>query len=115
MAEANLELKVEQQGTVAIVTLNGPVDSATHDEFKNTLDPLFARPAPHVVLDCAGMTYINARAWRCWPSIIARPCWTAVDGGVQRESQIVAPSICWAGKVLRCFDTREQALAAMQT
>ena len=115
MAEATLEVKIEQQGAVTIATLNGPVDSATHDEFKNALDPIFGKPAPHIVLDCSGLTYINSKGLallaKYHRAAMLDRGWMSVCNVNRKIVRTI--DLLGMGKILRCFNSRDEAIAAM--
>ena len=115
MAEATLDVKFEQNGKVKIVSLFGPIDSATHDYFKNTMDPLFLTPGAFVLIDCTGLTYINSKGL----SLLARyhrACLVTFGAmsvcNVNRKL-VRTMDLLGLGKILKFYENREQALAAM--
>lgn len=57
---ATLHFDVEEQNGVRIIHVSGPLDSATYDQFKAFLDPMFHEHGVHIVLDCRGLTYVNS-------------------------------------------------------
>lgn len=61
MAEAVLTIQMENLNGTQIVRVSGPLDSVTYDQFKHTLDPLVVQPKVRIVLDCAGLTYVNSK------------------------------------------------------
>ncbi|HPT16471.1 MAG TPA: STAS domain-containing protein [Kiritimatiellia bacterium] len=62
MSEAILHFEIEdREGGVRVVHVSGPLDSATYDQFKKFMDPQVNRPQLRLVLDCAGLTYVNSR------------------------------------------------------
>jgi anti-sigma B factor antagonist len=62
MSSANLTTEFEERDGVHVVRLSGPLDSMTHDQVKNLLDPLVNKPHVHMVLDCQSVTYVNSRS-----------------------------------------------------
>lgn len=61
MAGPNLDIHVEPRDDVTLVSLNGPVDSATFDQFKQTLDPLCKGGGIKLVLNCRNLSYMNSK------------------------------------------------------
>jgi anti-anti-sigma factor len=116
MADATLDIKVEEKEQVKIVTLTGPVDSATHDQFKTTLDPIFMAPSANVVIDCLGLTYINSKGL----SLLARyhrNCY-ASQGKMAvcnvNQKLIRTMDLLGLGKILKFYENRNAALASMR-
>ena len=115
MAAPNLEIYVEKEGAVTVVTLDGPVDSATFDQFKETLDPICKAPGSRVVLDCHKLTYINSKGIGLLASHHRN---SLMHLGSMHlcglNTKIVKTmDLLGLGKRLKLFDTREEALAAM--
>jgi len=110
-----LEVKVEQTDAVIIVTLSGPVDSATKDIFKDSLDPIFKSKGIKVLFDCEGLTYMNSRALGLLSSY-RRRCY--VNGGKLALSKLNTKivrtmDLLGLGKLLKRYDTNEEAIAAL--
>ena len=61
MAEAVLTTHIENRDGVQLVHVSGPLDSMTHDQIKNLLDPMISQPNVHIVLDCENLTYVNSK------------------------------------------------------
>lgn len=61
MTSALLTLEQEEREGIYIVHAAGPLDSLTHDQFRDYLDPLVNQPHARIVLDCAGLRYVNSR------------------------------------------------------
>jgi len=57
-----LDISVAKDGQVDIALIDGPVDSATIDVFKERLDAVCNHPGAKVLLDCHQLTYLNSRA-----------------------------------------------------
>ena len=113
--DSTLEVKVEQTDALFIVTLKGPVDSATKDVFKDNLDPVFRQKGVIVLFDCEGLTYMNSRALGLLSSY-RRRCY--VNGGrlalSKLNTKIVRTmDLLGLGKLLKRYDTNEEAIAAL--
>lgn len=114
MANPDLKMYTEQIGNVAVVTVAGPVDSATIEQFRIALDPVAAKPGAYVLLDCQDMTYINSRGL----GLLAkyhRTCfghlgWFALCN-VNRKL-VRTMDLLGLGSLLKFYDTRDLALAA---
>ncbi|MBP1589209.1 MAG: STAS domain-containing protein [Kiritimatiellae bacterium] len=61
MAESQITTTLEQVDGIQVVHVAGPLDSMTHESFKNFLEPLVSQPRTRVVLDCAKLTYVNSK------------------------------------------------------
>lgn len=61
MSEAALKIDIEDREGVRLVHVSGPLDSMTHDQFKNFMDPIINKSRARVVLDCQNLTYVNSR------------------------------------------------------
>ena len=61
MTAASLKVEMEDRDGIHLVHVSGPLDSITHDDFKNQMDALLARPPVRVVMDCENVTYVNSR------------------------------------------------------
>ena len=116
MGKFDLEVMVSNEGTVQVVTLQGPVDSATLDGFKAKLDPVCAQPGAQVVLDCRGLTYLNSRSigllmkyHRGLQVSRGRLVLCGLNQKLVRTLDLLQ-----IGKALALYPTREEALAAMR-
>ncbi len=116
MAGPTLDIVVEQNGKVTIASVSGPVDSVTHDQFKGALDPIFLAPGAYVVLDCAGLTYINSKGLsllaRYQRSCMSSHGWMSVCN-VNRKL-VRTMDLLGLGKILKFYESRDEALSAMQ-
>ena len=63
MQDGELKLVVEARDGVMLIHVNGPLDSATYEQFKAFMDPIIAQPHVLIVLDCRNLTYVNSRVW----------------------------------------------------
>jgi len=60
-ADTHLKVYAEQDGEFTVVTLVGPVDASTFDQYKDELDPVFKDGAPLIAVDCGSLSYINSK------------------------------------------------------
>jgi anti-anti-sigma factor len=61
MAEAVLTTQIENRDGIQLVHVSGPLDSMTHDQFKELLDPMVNQSHVRIVLDCTNLTYVNSK------------------------------------------------------
>ena len=61
MSEAVLTTQIENRDGIQVIHVAGPLDSMTHDRFKDLLDPLVNQARTRIVLDCQNLTYVNSR------------------------------------------------------
>ncbi|HOE00610.1 MAG TPA: STAS domain-containing protein [Kiritimatiellia bacterium] len=61
MAEAVLTTQIENRDGVQVIHVSGPLDSMTHDRFKDLLDPLVNQSKMRIVLNCENLTYVNSK------------------------------------------------------
>ena len=86
-------------------------------DFKKTLDPIFSSPGAYVLLDCKKLTYINSRGLgllvNYHRSSFANHGWFSVCN-VDRKT-VRTMDLLGLGKLLKFYDTRDEALADMKT
>ena len=61
MADAVLTTQIENRDGVQVVHVSGPLDSMTHDGFKDLMDPLVNQARIRLVLDCEHLSYVNSK------------------------------------------------------
>ena len=61
MTGGSLTTETEDRDGIRIIHLTGPLDSVTHDLFKDMMDELAMQPHVRVVLDCEHLAYVNSR------------------------------------------------------
>ena len=61
MTAASIKIEMEERNGIHLVHVSGPLDSITHDDFKNQIDALMAKPHVRVVMNCENVTYVNSR------------------------------------------------------
>lgn len=115
MSKTELEVTVWNEGGVQIALLDGPVDSAMIDVFKDKLDPLCNLPGNKVVIDCASLTYLNSRAigllvkyHRTLSMSRGRLVVCGLNPKLVRTLELLQ-----LGKALQIVENREKALVAL--
>ena len=117
MPGSSLSVGVEQVGRVTVAVLTGPIDSATLDHFKQGMDAVALKPEPTLILvDCTGLTYVNSKGLAMFTGYHRR-CF-AERGyfalcNVNRKL-VRTMDLLGLGRVLKFYETRDEALAAMQ-
>jgi anti-anti-sigma factor len=61
MAEAVLTTQIENRDGIQLVHVSGPLDSMTHDQFKDLLDPMVNQSRMRIILDCTNLSYVNSK------------------------------------------------------
>ena len=61
MAEAVLTTQIENRDGIQLIHVSGPLDSMTHEQFKNLLDPMVNQSHVRIVLDCEQLSYVNSK------------------------------------------------------
>ena len=61
MSDAVLTTQIESREGVQVIHISGPLDSMTHDRFKDLLDPMVSQPRVRIVLDCENLSYVNSK------------------------------------------------------
>ncbi|MBU0677698.1 MAG: STAS domain-containing protein [Verrucomicrobia bacterium] len=110
---ATLDLQVEDKERLTIVTVSGPVDSATFAQFKEALDPLFRKRGHAILMDCKDLTYVNSTALGL---LLAYHRTSLVNTGhfvlcSVNPKVIRTMELLGIGKRLKTFDSREEALS----
>ncbi len=117
MSRAELDVYTEEQGSVIVVTLAGPVDSATFEKFKGELTRLsVGQPAPNLAIDCKQLSYINSKGIGLLASLhrqmmiqMGNIALFGVSARILKTLELLG-----LGKRLRIFDTREEAIASFE-
>lgn len=116
MSKLELEVTVSKEGDIDIALLDGPVDSATLDGFKEKLDPICNHPGNKVLIDCAHLTYLNSRSigllvkyHRSLSLTRGRLVFCNLNSKLVRTLELLQ-----LGKALKICTTREEALELMR-
>ncbi len=116
MSKPLLEVEIQSEGNVSIAVIRGPVDSATIDLFKDSLDPICLPQGARVLLDCKGLTYLNSRAigllMKYHRSLMVTRGRLALCG--LNEKLVRTLDLLQLGKSLVSYPTREEALVALK-
>jgi anti-sigma B factor antagonist len=116
MSKPILDVMVQQESGITIAVIQGPVDSATIDLFKELLDPVCLPKGARVVLDCRHLSYLNSRAigliMKYHRGLMLTRGRLAL---CQLNEKLVRTlDLLQMGKSLVTFPTREEALAALR-
>lgn len=116
MGEWVLDVAVEQVGSVTVVSLSGPIGTSTLEKFKQEVDPLLRKAAPHILLDCAGLTYINSKGLALLTNYHRRCYADRGRLGLCNVNDRLAKTIelLKLGTILKFYASRDEALAAMK-
>ncbi len=117
MAQAELNVYTEDVDGVTVVTLAGPVDSATFDQYKSELDRLCrTETAPRLAIDCRQLSYINSKGIGLLANlhrqVMIQMGNIALFGLSSRIMKTL--ELLGLGKRLRIYDSREEALASFR-
>lgn len=114
MAEAVLTLQIENRNGIQLIHVSGPLDSMTHDQFKDQLDPLINQPRVRIVLDCEHLTYVNSKGL----ALLGRYQRIAIQNlsffGIAGLNRRITKTIELLGmsKLVRLYMTVEEAMQA---
>jgi anti-anti-sigma factor len=61
MVDAVLTTQLENRDGIQLIRVSGPLDSMTHDQFKDLLEPMVNQSKVRIVLDCENLTYVNSK------------------------------------------------------
>ncbi|HMP72594.1 MAG TPA: STAS domain-containing protein [Kiritimatiellia bacterium] len=116
MSERDLEVIVNDEQGVTTIFVDGPVDSATIETFKNRLDPVCLKPAARILLDCSKLSYLNSRAIgllvKYHRSLVLTRGKFVLYGLNSRLVRTL--DLLQLGKMLISYPTRDEAIAAVQ-
>ena len=114
MVGERLNLNSEDCGGVQLIHVSGSWDAATHEQFRNLLEPLLEQPRLRLVLDCANLTYMNstgllllARGQRVTSQNGAFLGIAALNRRITRAIELLGMD-----KKMRLYSTVEEALQA---
>ena len=115
MARAELDIYTQTVDGVTVVTLVGPVDSATFNQYKEALDRLCrTESAPLLAIDCRQLSYVNSKGIGLLASlhrqVMIQMGNIALFGLSPRILKTL--ELLGLGKRLRIYETQEEALAS---
>ncbi len=114
MAQAELDVYTEVVDGITVLSLVGPVDSATFDDLKAALHPLNRGEASRCLVDCTRLTYINSKGIGLLANLhrqsMIQMGYVAFCGLTPRIMKTM--ELLGLGKRLHIFENRETALAS---
>ena len=117
MAEAVLTTQIENRDGVQLVHLSGPLDSVTHDQFKDLLDPIVNQSNVRLVLDCEQLSYINSKGL----ALLGRYQRISMQNlsfmGIAALNRRITKTIELLGmsRLVKLYDTGEEAIQAARS
>jgi anti-anti-sigma factor len=111
-----LEVGIETQGRVNIVTVKGPIDSATYEQFRQPVDTLTLNDGVYILVDCAGLTYVNSKGIGLLTSYHRKCFATRGWFGLCNVNRKIVKTmdLLGLGSFLIFYPTKEEGLKAMQ-
>lgn len=114
-ATESLQIDVSEERGVLVVSIKGPVDSITLDEFKGALDDVFKNAGAKVLLDCSHLKYINSRAtgmlMKYRRHVYAKGGRLALCGLDKKIGRML--DLLGLNKILRRYDSKDEAIQAL--
>lgn len=107
-------MKFEERAAGVVVSIASSLNGTSAPDLESTVSAIIDRGHSRIVLDCAGMTYLNSAGVRSL-LICAKKCRNASGGLALAALQPACRSILSVTgmlSVLECHDTSEAALAA---
>ena len=117
MTVTELTTESEDRGGIHLIHVSGPLDSISHDPFKNLLDPMLNQPRVRIVLDCENLTYVNSRGLTLFAHYQRSAASNLSFFGVAALSPRILKTIelLGMGKLVRLYPTVEEALRAAES
>ena len=114
MSPAKLNIEREDIEGINLLHLKGPLDSLTHDQFKEYLDPVAGEPHARIVLNCKGLSYINSRGITLLAHYQRTLSASLAFFGIANTNARILKAIELLGvaKLIRIYPTVDEALAA---
>lgn len=114
MAESILTTQIEDRNGIQLVHVSGPLDSMTHDRFKDLLDPIVARPKVRIVLDCENLSYVNSKGLALLGRYERITIENASFLGIAALNRRIAKTfeLLGMGKLMKLYPTVEEAMQA---
>ena len=117
MPSPNLEISEEQEGEITIVSISGPIDSVTFDEFKEAIHRYCNSPGARVLLDCEHLSYMNSKSLGVLAQYHRKTMSTMGFLGLCNLSNKITKTmdLLGLGRALKIFETRDEALSVIQS
>ncbi|MDR0994469.1 MAG: STAS domain-containing protein [Verrucomicrobiota bacterium] len=114
MADAVLTTQMEVQDGIQVVHISGPLDSVTHDQFKETLDPIIRKPHSKIVLDCEKLSYATSKGMALLGSYQRMALQNVSFLGIAGLNKRIVKTIelLGMGKLVKLYPTVEEAISA---
>lgn len=114
MAAADLSLNTENVEGIALVHVEGPLDSLTYEQFKSFIDELSTAPHARIILDCQGLSYVNSRGITLLAQFQRTLSANLAFFGIANANTRILKAIDKLGvaKLIRMYPTLDDALAA---
>lgn len=114
MSNAVLTTQIENRDGIQLVHVSGPLDSMTHDQFRDLLDPMINQPRVRIVLDCENLTYVNSKGLallgRYQRVIIQNLSFLGIAALNRRIVKTI--ELLGMGKLVKLYPTVEEAMQA---
>ncbi len=114
MSNAVLTTQIENRDGIQLVHVSGPLDSMTHDQFRDLLDPMINQPRVRIVLDCENLTYVNSKGL----ALLGRYQRVTIQNlsflGIAALNRRIVKTIelLGMGKLVKLYPTVEEAMQA---
>lgn len=112
---ADLSIRVSDQGGIKVVELSGDVDSYSTDALRRNIRPLCEAERPWIVIDCFDVGYVNSAClgrFHDFHKLCAeqggRLVFCNVDSSVRQVMDLLGLS-----QILNLLDSRDDALAQL--
>lgn len=117
MADSQISTTLELVDGITLVHVAGPLDSMTHETFKDFLEPLVTLPRARVVLDCAKLTYINSKGLALLGRFQRLSMQNLAFLGIAGMNARITKTIELLGlsRIVRLFPTLDEAMAAARS
>jgi len=116
MSDRKIEISVEEQEGLTVVTVNGALDSSNLRQFKNEMDPLFDDADKNIIMDCSDLSYASSQVFgllSCYnkTSNAKNRCFALCQVSTQMYNIL---DILGLVPVFRLFENREEAIKEVQ-
>jgi len=117
MPKRRLDIKVEKSDSLAVVSLEGALDSSNVDDFKKTMEALCQLQNMKVLLDCEHLTYVSSMSlgllFHYHRACEAHSSQFALFGVWSRIQNILR--LLGLDTVLNIYGSRDEAIAGLDT
>ena len=114
MAEAILTTRLETIDGIQVIHVSGPLDSATHDSFRDFMEPIVNQKRARIVLDCTDLSYVNSKGLaligRYQRLVMQNLSFMAVAGLNKRITKTI--ELLGLSRVVKLYPSVDDAMAA---